>query len=188
MATRSIDRVLVVEDDASLRATLERALAPRFVEVRGAGSVAEAQASLESFAPDLLVMDVELPDGSAIDVMRAAVDGDWVPLAVAMSGAAAPTQSFELAQLGVRTYLPKPLSLSALERAIDEVIAHPPELGPHLRSVVGQRGIHEVEEEVRSTMVREAMARSRGSRRGAARLLDVSRQLIQHMLRRLDGS
>ncbi|MGH0033779.1 MAG: response regulator [Myxococcota bacterium] len=188
MSARPVDRVLVVEDNDSLRITVERALSERFPEVRSAASVSEAVALLASWEPDLLVMDVELPDGSAVDVMRAAVAGDRVPLAVAMSGEAAPTQSFELAQLGVRTYLPKPFGLPALGQAIDDVIANPPDLGPLVRAAVGQRGIHDVEEEVRATMVKEAMARSGGSRRGAARLLAVSRQLIQHMLRRLDGA
>jgi hypothetical protein len=43
--------------------------------------------------------------------------------------------------------------------------------------------IHDVEELARGTMVREALARSQGSRTGAARLLRVSRQLLQHILR-----
>jgi transcriptional regulator with PAS, ATPase and Fis domain len=53
---------------------------------------------------------------------------------------------------------------------------------------VGQRQIHEVQDEVRETMLREALGRARGSRRAAAKLLRVSRQLVQHMLRRYDDS
>ncbi len=188
MTTREVGRVLIVEDDEALRQTLERALRERFENVSTAASVAAALEAIETAPPDLLLMDVELPDGSAVDVMRAAVKGDAMPLAVAMSGNATPTQSFELAQLGVRTYLAKPLTLSALERAIDEVLSQPPELGPHVRAAVGQKPIHEVESEVRDTMLREALGQSGGNRRGAARLLQVSRQLIQHMLRRQDPS
>jgi DNA-binding NtrC family response regulator len=188
MAALEIQRVLVVEDGRELRRTLERALADRFPEVRSAASVAEAVALLESFRPELVLLDVELPDGSAIDVMRAAMRGDSVPVAVAMSGRAEPAQSFELAQLGVRTYLQKPLDLALLDRALDEAIANPPDLEPHVRSVVGQRQIHEVQDEVRETMLREALGRARGSRRAAAKLLRVSRQLVQHMLRRYDDS
>jgi DNA-binding NtrC family response regulator len=150
--------------------------------------VAEAVALLESWRPELLLLDVELPDGTAFDVMKAAMRGDSVPIALAMSGRAGPIQSFDLARLGVRTYLPKPLDLAVLERALDEAISQPPDLEPYVRSSVGQRAIHEVQEEVRDTMLREALGRARGSRRAAAKLLRVSRQLVQHMLRRFDGS
>jgi DNA-binding NtrC family response regulator len=188
VAAIEVQRVLVVEDRRELRRTLERALAERFPEVRTAASVAEAVALLASFRPELLLLDVELPDGTAVDVMEAAIRGESVPIAVAMSGRAGPSESFDLARLGVRTYLPKPIDLAVLERAIDAAISTPPDLGPHVRSSVGQRAIHEVQEEVRDTMLREALGRAGGSRRAAAKLLRVSRQLVQHMLRRFDDT
>jgi two-component system response regulator RegA len=183
-AARKVDRVLLVEDEAALRQTLERALAARFAEVRSAASVREAAELLASFEPDLLLLDVELGDGTALDVMRAALARETVPLVVAMSGAATPVESFDLAQLGVRSFLPKPLDLRRLDAALDAAIASAPDLRAQVRAAVGQRPIHELEEEVRVTMLREALARAKGSRRGAAKLLAVSRQVIQHMLRR----
>jgi len=188
MGGESIERVLIVEDDERLLRAMESALSDRFAELRSASTTAQALQILEHFSPQLMVMDVELPDGTAIDVMRAAVRGAPVPLTLAMSGAATPAEGFDLARLGVRTFLSKPFELAELERAIDEVIATPAELNPQFRTLVGQRSIHEVEEELRETMLKEAMARSGGNKRGAARLLRVSRQLIQHMLRRFDLS
>jgi two-component system response regulator RegA len=106
---------------------------------------------------------------------------------VAMSGTAEPGESFRLAQLGVRTYLHKPLRLDELEAALVYARTAPADLRPYARGLVGLRPIHEVEEELRKTMVEEALARAGGSRSGAARLLAVSRQLLQHMLRALRG-
>jgi DNA-binding NtrC family response regulator len=186
METRAIERVLLVEDEASLRQTLERALSGRFSEVRAAASVAEAKSLLSEFEPDLVLMDVELGDGTALDVMRAVLERETVPLVVAMSGAAQPAQTFDLAQFGVRSFLPKPLDLKKLDAALDDAIARAPDLRAQVRAAVGQRPIHELEEEVRVTMLREALARAKGSRRGAAKLLHVSRQVIQHMLRRFE--
>src|SRR5262245_13210894 len=186
LAEPAVERVLLVEGEASLRQTLERALAARFPELRSAGSVAAARALLAEFEPDLVLLDVELGDGTALDVMKAILARETVPLVVAMSGAARPTQSFDLAQLGVRSFLPKPLNLAKLDAALDDAIARAPDLRAQLRSAVGQRPIHELEEEVRQTMLREALARAKGSRRGAAKLLAVSRQVIQHMLRRFE--
>jgi DNA-binding NtrC family response regulator len=185
MPARILRTVLVVEDDPSLRQTLVRALSERFSDVASAATVTEARAILaRPVPPDLLLLDVELPDGSALDLVKAAAALPVAPVIVAMSGTARPTQSFDLATLGVRAYLPKPLDLDRLEAAIAAAAAVPPDLQPQLRAVVGHRPIHEVEEEVRTTMLREALGRARGSRRQAAQLLAVSRQLVQHMLRR----
>lgn len=54
-----------------------------------------------------------------------------------------------------------------------------------LRTAVGQIGVRDLEGLVRSTMVAEAIGRTGGNRRAAARLLGVSRQHLQHMLRAL---
>jgi transcriptional regulator with PAS, ATPase and Fis domain len=63
-------------------------------------------------------------------------------------------------------------------------MSEPPDLAPHLKSAVGLVPIKSVEQTVRSTMVSEALARGGGSRRAAARVLSISRQLLQHILRK----
>ena len=64
-------------------------------------------------------------------------------------------------------------------------LAEPPDLTPYVRASVGIVPLQHIEEHVRHTMLQEALARSGGNRRGAARMLKVSRQLLQHMLRKL---
>ncbi|WP_437598342.1 helix-turn-helix domain-containing protein [Sorangium sp. So ce590] len=86
--------------------------------------------------------------------------------------------------MGVRSFLAKPLRLEELDRAIDDALARPPDLRPQVRAAVGQTSIQEVEEQVRTIMVDEALARAGGGRRKAAQLLNISRQLLQHILRR----
>ena len=107
-----------------------------------------------------------------------------MPAFVAMSGVANAGQAFSLAQLGVRSYLTKPITLEEVERALEAALATGPDMTPHVRAAVGRVALKDLERVVRETMLTEALARSEGSRRGAARLLDVSRQLLQHMLRR----
>ena len=132
----------------------------------------------------LLLLDFELPDGNAFDVLARIRAAGPSPVLIAMSGAAGAEESFALAQRGVRAYLEKPVNLATLERVVDRALATPPDLDPHLRSTVGHRPVREVEEMVRQTMVEEALERSAGSRRGAARLLSISRQLLQHIIKR----
>jgi DNA-binding response OmpR family regulator len=60
--------VLVVEDDADLRALLLRRLTGEGYAARGAGTLAEGRSALREWGPDLLVLDVQLPDGSGFDL------------------------------------------------------------------------------------------------------------------------
>lgn len=65
-------RILVVDDHEVVREGLVAALDRRegFQVVAQAGSVAEAVAAATRFEPDLIVMDVRLPDGSGIEACR----------------------------------------------------------------------------------------------------------------------
>ena len=176
-------RLLIVEDDPSLRRLLATALSARVPSVMTSSTVAEARVALPVFRPDLIVLDVALPDGDAFDVLDAVHAPAALPTVVAISGHANPDQSFRLAQRGVRAFLSKPLDLATVERALDDALTHPPDLVPHLRAAVGHAPVREVEGVVRRTMVSEALGRTRGSKNGAAKILRVSRQLLQHMVR-----
>src|SRR5438105_920470 len=63
-------RVLVVEDASPLRDIIVRNLASRGCAVREAGSAAQALAALHAELPDLLLLDINLPDRTGWDVLR----------------------------------------------------------------------------------------------------------------------
>lgn len=177
---------LVVEDNAALRLTLCSVLAQLLDgPVRGADGLSSCTAVLHTFHPDLVVLDVELGDGDAFDALTLLSQLPVAPRVVVVSGVAGPDEAFRLAQLGVRRYVQKPINLDSLEETIRSTLQEPPDLTPHLRVSVGIVPLQHLEEQVRQTMLEEALARSGGNRRGAARLLQVSRQLLQHMLRKL---
>jgi DNA-binding NtrC family response regulator len=184
MMLREVERVLVVEDSPQLSRSLCAILAETYREVRACGSVAAVAAELADWWPDLVLLDVVLPDGDAHDVLALFARRQPAPAVIAMSGAAGPAQSFALAAHGVRAFLDKPLRIERVRAAIEQALAVTPALGPALRQTVGHRSLAEVETEVRAVMIDEALARVGGSRRGAARLLEMSRQLLQYALRR----
>lgn len=64
-------RVLVVEDDPTLRGQLAELLEREgYRSVRGAGTVADALLTVATWQPQLLLLDVMLPDGNGFDLLR----------------------------------------------------------------------------------------------------------------------
>ncbi|MDL2263592.1 response regulator transcription factor [Synergistaceae bacterium OttesenSCG-928-I11] len=60
-------RILIVEDDAELLRSNKRHLESQGYEVVGAESLASARRALVSLPPDLVLLDVQMPDGSGFD-------------------------------------------------------------------------------------------------------------------------
>jgi DNA-binding NtrC family response regulator len=188
-----LERVLVAEDDAGLREhllRLVRDLGAR--ECHGCESVAACVRLLRDVRPTLLILDLELTDGAATAALREGAKLDTWPCTLVVSGTASPRAAFELAMLGARGYLDKPASPAELRQALSELASPPPGLEAAVRSAVGAVPFHDMQARMRDTMLAEALARSQGNRSAAARMLRVSRQVIQHLLRardeRLDGA
>ena len=183
--SRRYQSVLIVEDDAALRGALVRGLrAWTEADVAEASTAAAACTRLaERPTPDLVVIDVRLPDAPVFDVLDAARDLSPTPVVVAMSGKASPDEAFRLAQCGVRAYLPKPFSIEDMAAAVASAGSQAPDLAPLISASVGHVPLRELQCEVRRVMVREALAKTEGSRSAAARLLRVTRQAVQQMVR-----
>ena len=133
--------------------------------------------------PDLIVLDVQLADGSGIEVARRVVDLRPFPAIIAISGCASASEAFELGRLGVRGYLNKPIALDEF-RATVEWLAHKPthDIGRAAAARVGTESFLDIQAEVRRAMLVQALALTSGNKTHAARLLDVSRQAVQQMI------
>jgi DNA-binding response OmpR family regulator len=64
-------RILIVEDEPNIALSLDFLMRQEGHDVRRAGSVAAARAALDAAPPDLVLLDVALPDGSGVDLCRA---------------------------------------------------------------------------------------------------------------------
>ncbi|MFQ5418569.1 MAG: response regulator [Myxococcota bacterium] len=178
-------RAFVIEDDDDLRTALSRVVAGWGADVSATGTAAEAKELLSRPPPpELLLVDVRLADDSAFGVLDVASRLSPAPVIVAISGKASPGEAFRLAQHGVCEYLAKPFSIEELVSAVERARQKPPNLGPLIAAQVGWVPMRELQREVRQVMVQEALARTEGSRSGAARLLHVTRQAVQHIIRR----
>lgn len=177
-------KVLVVEDDDVLRRALARMLVSWKAEVDEATTRAEALYKL-SGKPNILILDVSLPDGSGVDVAEAANQIDPTPLCIAISGTASAEEAFKLRDLGVVSYLSKPVTAEEFAQKFDSTLNQTPELASQLKALVGRESFKEVQHLVRTTMVKQALALSRGNLTHTAELLGVSRQAVQHMIKDL---
>lgn len=64
------DCILIVEDDPLIRTFLADNLTADGFELLVAGTIAQALGELESRRPDLAIVDLRLPDGSGLDLIR----------------------------------------------------------------------------------------------------------------------
>ncbi len=109
--------IVVVEDADALRRVIVLNLRRRGCRVREATTAAEAIAELREELPDLLLLDIFLPDRSGWDVLRELRQrGIEVPTIVL--SAVRVTQS-RLGEFHPLAYLPKPFPLDALLRLVD---------------------------------------------------------------------
>lgn len=112
--------VLVVEDEPVLRTSMVRGLSKLpGVEARGAGSVREARTALGEAAPDVVISDLDLPDGSGLEV---AAELDRLGLRVPLVFASAYILQYRglLPQRPGVDILEKPVSLDQLRRLVAE--------------------------------------------------------------------
>ena len=176
-------RLLIVEDNEELVKDLVSLLSSKFDDLRACHRADDALEMINIWQPTFILIDFSLPDGDAFLLFEAINKVSPFPLLIVMSALATQENSFHLAQLGVRVYLKKPFNAQQLEDAIDQALAFTPNIDAHVKNSVGIIGIKEMETRIRRTMLREALSQVDDSRRGAARLLKVSRQLIQHIIR-----
>jgi len=113
--------VLLVEDDDTLVHSIVRNLAVRGYETRAAGTVTDGVLLLAEECPALLLLDVDLPDGSGWEVLRALRAGPChdTPVIVVSALRANPRLVGELHCLAV---LEKPFPMESLLRLVREHI------------------------------------------------------------------
>jgi DNA-binding NarL/FixJ family response regulator len=132
-------RVFLVDDHALFRAGVraELAAAADQVEVVGeAGSVAEAVAGIDHYRPEVVLLDVHMPDGGGAEVLRQvrSKNADVVFLALSVSDAA--EDVIAVIRGGARGYVTKTISGRDLADAIERVRAGDAVFSPRLAGFV----------------------------------------------------
>jgi DNA-binding NtrC family response regulator len=113
-------RILVVDDEADIRGLLKEILTEEGYDVEVAADAAQARVSRAARIPDLVLLDIWMPDTDGITLLRewSATDGYDCPV-VMMSGHGTVETAVEATRLGAFDFVEKPLSLTKLLRTVE---------------------------------------------------------------------
>lgn len=117
-AEKVMRRILLVEDHAHTRSTLTRLLTQRGHEVAVAENIEEALMRAQTFAFDLLLSDLGLPDGSGHELIVELRKRRPNFRGVALSGYGAEGDTQKSLDCGFDAHLTKPVDISALEKVL----------------------------------------------------------------------
>lgn len=113
--------MLVVDDDDVFRTRLAQALRDRGYDVREAPTCDAAIAHARAESPELVLVDLRLPDGSGLEVVRALVALDPLTRIVVLTSYGSIATALDAVKLGAVHYLTKPADvddiLAAFNRA-----------------------------------------------------------------------
>ncbi|MCE9501158.1 MAG: response regulator transcription factor [Leptospira sp.] len=130
-------KLLLVEDDLSLGETLKERLEKEGYISRWAKNIRTAKEEVKNFSPDLIILDVGLPDGSGFDLaaeLSKQISHPPFLFLTALAGAPERLRGFEL---GAEEYIPKPFHLKELLLRVKHVLgAH-----RHVRDAIALRRI-----------------------------------------------
>jgi len=120
-----MQRILVVEDDATFRETVREILRDMGYKVRGARSVRKAVKRLSNHKFDLILSDLEIGDGSGFEVIQIARQTRPEARVVLMSATADPDSIQAARDSGAAQFLPKPFGIRELIQTVEKLLNEP---------------------------------------------------------------
>ena len=119
----STARILVVDDEADIRDLVREILTEEGYAVDVAANAAEARAACAREAPDLVLLDIWMPDTDGISLLREWQQSQSLSAPVVMmSGHGTVETAVEATRLGAVDYVEKPLSLAKLLRTVTSAL------------------------------------------------------------------
>jgi CheY-like chemotaxis protein len=120
-----VARILICDDEPALRELMRIALVGDY-EFEEAGTVAEAIEIVERFRPDVVLVDVMMPGGSGLDVVRYVADHPALgnPASVVVSAFAADADQEEAREAGAAAFVSKPFDPDDLSATVASLIGN----------------------------------------------------------------
>ena len=116
-------RALVIDDEAAILRFLKPALEANNYDMTSAGTVAEGLKRIAGETPDIVLLDLGLPDGDGKDVIRRAREWSDLPIIV-LSARERETEKIEALDLGADDYVNKPFNVGELLARMRTALRH----------------------------------------------------------------
>lgn len=112
--------VLIVDDDVNTREALVEITAAEGFSTAVAGSIREAQGQIAQQRPDVVLIDLKLPDGSGMDLFND-IESRATTEIVLITGHASVETAVEALRLGAADYLTKPINFKRLKALLSRI-------------------------------------------------------------------
>jgi two-component system response regulator RegA len=168
--------ILLVDDDDTFRERLARAFVQRGYDVRQASSPADARALAISESPELALVDLRMPGGSGLELVRDLIEIDPSTNVVVLTGYGSIATALDAMRLGATHYLSKPADVDEILAAFARKEQPPGAVPLAIPDVVPSLARIEWEH------IQRVLTDCGGNVSQAARLLGVHRRSLQRKL------
>ena len=115
-------KILIIEDEAELREVLTRSLTAERYVVETAATYREARSKAMIYHYDCLLLDIMLPDGNGLDLLRTLTEAGRRTNVIILSAKDSIDDKVAGLDLGADDYLPKPFHLAELHARLKSVL------------------------------------------------------------------
>lgn len=110
--------ILVIDDEPEIRSLLSRFLARKGFSVLAAGTLKEGRKLFEQSRPELVFLDVNLPDGNGLDELNYLNSGKLQSKVIMMSAFDHNEVKMEAIRYGALDFLSKPFNIARLDEVV----------------------------------------------------------------------
>ncbi|HEX7177613.1 MAG TPA: sigma-54 dependent transcriptional regulator [Pyrinomonadaceae bacterium] len=116
-------RLLIVDDEEAARYGMRRALLDHAGVIDDASSIGDAREKIRALSPDLILLDVNLPDGTGLDFLRELSGaGEEMPPVILITAYGSERMAVEAIKAGAYDYLSKPFEVDDLRLCVKNAL------------------------------------------------------------------
>ncbi|WCN36937.1 response regulator transcription factor [Aneurinibacillus uraniidurans] len=169
-------RVLIVDDDVDICFLMATALESDQIEVLTAHAGENALTLYQSYSPELVLLDIQLPEMSGIDVLAAMKEIDDDCKVIMVTAYATIETAVQAMKLGALDYVCKPFKLPHLRETVQSA----------LDFITSEPEMVETLEEVERRHIEKVLLEVEGNRRLAAEKLGISLRTLYYKIKQYD--
>ena len=118
--------ILVIDDEPEIRSLLSRFLGRKGYSVLAAGTLNEGRKLFDESKPELVFLDVNLPDGNGLNELRYINSSDFRSKVIMMSAFDHTEVKMEAIQYGALDFLSKPFNIARLDQVVQSQLLNTP--------------------------------------------------------------